>query len=128
MFVDYFSGIFTTKSNLEMEKTLGAVERRMIDEMLSTLSQPFTEEDVTKALFQMHPCKVPGLDGMSTIKKNWGVVGFPSVLNHTFIAIISKVKNPGVWLSFVPLAYVMYLLRLLQRLLLIDLSCFCLLA
>lgn len=51
VFVDYFSGIFTTKSNLEMEKTLGAVERRMIDEMLSTLSQPFTEEDVTKALF-----------------------------------------------------------------------------
>lgn len=33
----YFLGIFTAKSNLEMEEILGAGEHKMTDEILNTL-------------------------------------------------------------------------------------------
>lgn len=51
VFVNYFSDIFIAMSNLEMEEALGTVERKVTDEMLSTLSQPLMEEEVTKVLF-----------------------------------------------------------------------------
>lgn len=111
VFVNYFSGLFTAKSYLEMEEALEEVDNRVSEEMLRTLSYPFTEAEVTKALFQMHPSKAPGPDGMTAnfFQKFWHVVRHdiissclsvlndgvsPDVLNHTFIALIPKIKFP----------------------------------
>lgn len=46
-----------------MREAIEDVEHRVIEEMSEALSQPFTEEEVTKALFQMHPIKAPEPDG-----------------------------------------------------------------
>ncbi|KAL8493015.1 hypothetical protein ACS0TY_024285 [Phlomoides rotata] len=67
VFVDYFSGLFTTNGQLDMEEALGAVERKITNDMHALLSQPFTKEEVTAALSQMHPTKSPGPDGMSAV-------------------------------------------------------------
>lgn len=67
VFVDYFLGLFTAESNLDMGEALGAVENKINGEMLTTLSQPFTEKEVTKALFQIHPCKASGPDSRLAI-------------------------------------------------------------
>lgn len=120
VFMDYFSGLFTTKSNLDMEEALGVVEHRFTDEMRERLSLPFSKEEVTEALFQMHPCKAPEPDGMSAIffQRFWSSVGHGVInvvlgvqncgaslvsLNHTFIALIPKVRKSKCPAEFRPI-------------------------
>ncbi|KAL9687617.1 hypothetical protein QQ045_032022 [Rhodiola kirilowii] len=78
--------------------------------MNNMLLAPFTEGEVKRALFQMHPIKAPGLDGFSALfyQSNWEVVGnditrvalnclngevLESGLNETLIVLIPKVKK-----------------------------------
>lgn len=79
--------------------------------MNAQLTQAYTEDEVLLALKQMKPTKSPGPDGMTPLfyQSFWPTMGndvstsvknafslgmFPSELNHTFIALISKKKNP----------------------------------
>ena len=72
---------------------------------------PFIGEEVKQALFQMHPTKALVADGMHAIfyQKLWNIVGEEAVkamlnvlnyesdhnlINHTFICLFPKVKNP----------------------------------
>ena len=79
--------------------------------MNADLLKEFKEEEVWRALMQMHLTKSPSLDGMSPIffQKYWDVVGpqviqsvihilrtgiMPNGLNDTYICLIPKVKSP----------------------------------
>lgn len=87
------------------------VENKAGMEMNAQLTQAYTEDEVLLALKQMKPTKSPGPDGMTPLfyQSFWPTMGndvstsvknafslgmFPSELNHTFIALISKKKNP----------------------------------
>lgn len=74
VFVDYYTSLFTSRGNLNMRVTVDVVEHKVTKVMNEALTQTFTEDEVAKALFQMHPTKALGLDGMSAIfyKKLWG--------------------------------------------------------
>lgn len=50
-----------------MEEVQWAIFHRLSESMMNELAQPFTKEEVTQALIQMHPCKAPGPDSMSAI-------------------------------------------------------------
>jgi hypothetical protein len=71
----------------------------------------FTEEEVKRALFQMHPSKAPGVDGFTAgfYQRHWNLVGpelcgavlgflnggeMPEEINDTAITLIPKVRNP----------------------------------
>ncbi|CAL9021650.1 unnamed protein product [Prunus brigantina] len=89
--------------------------------MNQTLLSEFTAEEVKHALFQMHPSKAPGPDGMSPFffQKYWDVVGgevtaaildflrtgklLPK-LNFTHVALIPKVKDPTNMTQFRPIS------------------------
>lgn len=77
--------------------------------MIVELEAPFTGEEVKIVLFQMHPSKGSGPDGMSALfyQKFWGIVGRDVVdmalgilnnnenideFNHTHIVLIPKKK------------------------------------
>ena len=79
--------------------------------MNQSLSKPYTKEEITKALQQMHPSKAPGPDGMNPnfCQKFWYVVSHDTIqtvidflngtieqatLNETHIVLIPKVLNP----------------------------------
>ncbi|CAM8877661.1 unnamed protein product [Rhodiola kirilowii] len=78
--------------------------------MNEMLIAPFTEAEVRRALFQMHPTKAPGLDGLSALfyQSNWEIVGgdvvkevlkclnegiLNSAVNETLIVLIPKVHK-----------------------------------
>lgn len=95
-----------------MEKCIFGVDVRVTTTMNEQLLQPFTEEEVFRALSQMQPLKSPGLDGFSACfyQKFWttvgkevchAVLGFLNIgvlnieLNSTYIALIPKIKSPS---------------------------------
>ncbi|KAL0010592.1 hypothetical protein SO802_005700 [Lithocarpus litseifolius] len=107
----YFNNIFATSNPRNMEEVLNVVDRVVTEEMNQSLLKPFVGDEVRQTLFQMHPSKSPGLDGMSSFffQKYWHVVGRDvteavlSVLNSghvltkmnfTHILLIPKKKDP----------------------------------
>ena len=79
--------------------------------MRSQLSATFTTGEVQIALKQLTPLKAPGLDGMPPLfyQNFWNLTGndvtesilkflnsasLPEQLNHTFITLIPKKKEP----------------------------------
>ncbi|XP_057785638.1 uncharacterized protein LOC131003172 [Salvia miltiorrhiza] len=59
----YFQDIFTSQPASNREEVFAAVEPTVTEEMNNHLTRPFTTEEITEALFQMHPLKSPGPDG-----------------------------------------------------------------
>ena len=88
--------------------------------MNEELIRPFTGEEVTKALHQIHPTKALGPDGMSAIffHKYWSIVGTDitnmvlNVINHnlpmaainkTNMALIPKTAHPSKMTKYWPI-------------------------
>ncbi|KAL9670606.1 hypothetical protein QQ045_008160 [Rhodiola kirilowii] len=86
------------------------VPKLVTEEMNAMLTAPFTEGEVKRALFQMHPTKAPGLDGFPALfyQSNWNTLGHDIVkevlkclnsgildagLNETLVVLIPKVKK-----------------------------------
>lgn len=79
--------------------------------MNSELDKEFSPEEIKFALFQMHLSKAPCSDGLSAafFQRHWNVIGHfvttswleilngdgdLSIINHIYVALIPKVKNP----------------------------------
>lgn len=89
--------------------------------MAERLDRPFTAMEIKNALWQMHPNKSPGPDGLSPFffKTNWEVVSESesalclkilnehfdvACVNQTLTALISKVENPVLVFEFQPVS------------------------
>ncbi|CAM8965691.1 unnamed protein product [Rhodiola kirilowii] len=110
---NYFTDIFKSQVNNHGEwwdREFEAVPKLITEEMNERLKAPYTEGEVRRALFQMHPTKAPGLDGFPALfyQSNWSIVGgdvvkevlnclnnevLDSRLNETLIVLIPKVKE-----------------------------------
>ena len=107
----YYVDLFKAQSHTNMDRMLEDVDRVVTNEMVQFLNQPYSKEDVRRALFSMHPSKSLGLDGMSPffLQKFWHIVG-PDVtmavlsvlhsgkylrkMNFTHIVLITKKNDP----------------------------------
>ena len=60
-----------------MDLVLDKVDRVVTLDMNHSLLQPYRPKEVQQALFQTHPSKSPGPDGMSPFffRKYWNIVG-----------------------------------------------------
>lgn len=100
--------------------------------MNETLTMHYTEDEIRKAIKQMHPDKAPGPDGMTPIfyQKFWSVVrrdviavilGIlndghnPKPLNHTHIVLIPKIKNPSSPKDFRPISLCNVIFRIITK-------------
>ncbi|KAL9677471.1 hypothetical protein QQ045_005703 [Rhodiola kirilowii] len=110
---NYFHNIFLSQVEITGERwsqELEIIPKLVSDEMNEMLIAPFTEGEVKRALFQMHPTKAPGLDGFPALfyQSNWDIVGQDVVrealdylnsgvlnadLNETLIVLVPKVKK-----------------------------------
>ena len=115
---DYYKQLFTSSTSLDMDAIIESVDRVVTKGMAQSLTRPYTEEEVKTALFQMHPSKSPGHDGMSPFlfQKFWLIVGhdvttvvlsilhssrYLRKMNYTNIILISppppKKKRPRIY-------------------------------
>lgn len=73
---DYHTELFIS-ARTDVEDVLEYVSTKITDAQNTQLLLPIMKEEVRFALFQMHPDKAPGQDGMTLAfcKKNWSIVG-----------------------------------------------------
>uniref|UniRef100_A0A803P6B0 Reverse transcriptase domain-containing protein n=1 Tax=Cannabis sativa TaxID=3483 RepID=A0A803P6B0_CANSA len=108
--VNYFKDLFATAASDWTAVTSNVQPRVSYDQNIELVKE-VTEEEVKKAMFQMHPDKSPGPDGMTPgfFQRCWHIVGrdvfrlvqeffvtgsFPTSLNATNVVLIPKKKNP----------------------------------
>jgi hypothetical protein len=90
--VNYFAGLFRTNHLGDLTKVISAVNSTVTPKANQNLLRPYTEDEVRVALFQMHPLKAPGPDGMSSFffQKYWHIVG--SSVTHAVLSILNSGK------------------------------------
>ncbi|GAU51235.1 hypothetical protein TSUD_412370 [Trifolium subterraneum] len=106
---------------MEVQETCEVVKDKLSVDHREWCANPFTKEEVHEAIFQMHPLKAPGPDGLPALfyQKFWHVVGEDvqrlvlDILNHgaptyqlnkSHIALIPKFKNPSSPKDFRPIS------------------------
>jgi hypothetical protein len=124
---EFYSTLFSSEGANNMEVILNMVQSLVSDEMNQKLSAPISDEEITKALFQMGPTKAPGPDGLP---EHWSLVKeevcrairdflngetIPEDFNDTVIVLIPKVNSPDLLSQFRPIASVMSYIRLGRR-------------
>lgn len=76
---DYFNGLFTTNgiARSDLDEILACNIPRVPDDICKKLEEPFTADEIKRAVFQMHPTKSPGPDGFSPVffQKFWPMIG-----------------------------------------------------
>ena len=132
--VNYFRNMFATSYPTRIAETLTTEDKVVSVESNQRLLQPYTSDEVRVALFQMHPSKAPGSDGMSSFffQKYWHIVGDSvstavlSVLNSSkllrktnlkYISLIPKKKNPEKMSDYRPISLCNVLYKIISKVL-----------
>ncbi|KAM6584602.1 hypothetical protein CsatB_011604 [Cannabis sativa] len=117
---DYFSTLFQA-SNSTCQEVVDSVHCSVPNSIHENLHTAISEEEVKKAIFQMHPDKSPGPDGMTPAfyQKCWSIVGrdvvravqkffvtgeFDQSCSKANIVLIPKKKNPEDMTQLRPIA------------------------
>ncbi|KAK4392766.1 putative mitochondrial protein [Sesamum angolense] len=121
--LNYFGGVFTSSRPLSDDIQRGTEHLPFVvtTTMVEDLRRPFTEIEVTTALFNMSPLKSPGLDSMPPLffQKFWHIVKtdvitcvmrflnnhiLPVGFNETNIVHIPKCKQPRSLTQYRPIS------------------------
>ncbi|CAN0925181.1 Transposon TX1 uncharacterized 149 kDa protein [Linum grandiflorum] len=127
----YFRSLFQTQAT-DIRPIMRAVNRKVLDEDNRKLLAPFSNEEIRRALFDMHPDKAPGPDGFNPgfYQKMWGEVGeelaaacrewldmeeFPMEVQATTIVLLPKVESPEKMTELRPISLCNVLYRVVAK-------------
>jgi hypothetical protein len=134
LLINYYSSLFTTSQPEQIDEVVAQVSSVVTEDMNKALTREFTAPEVELALKQMAPTKAPGPDGMPPVfyQKYWHVVGSDvtkavlsclnsgrilNSINHTFITLIPKTKNPERVTEFRPISLCNVIYKLISKVL-----------
>ena len=132
--INYYQELFTSSNPISHGAALEYIPRFIIDHMNAALAAPFQVEEVKEALKQMAPLKAPRPDGMPPLfyQHFWGLVDndvtnsvlswlnsgtIPYLLNHTFVTLIPKTKNPEYVTQYRPISLCNVLYKIFSKVL-----------
>jgi hypothetical protein len=109
--INYFEELFSSSNPINIEATCQVVNGKLSNEHKSWCELNYTREEIKEAIYQMHPLKTPGPDGLPAMfyQKYRHIVGEDvqnlalgilnngqtQDINKTFLVLISKGKNPS---------------------------------
>ena len=119
--LEFYKNLFSSSNSVQPDLALDSIQTTVTEDMNRQLLVEFLEGEVTLALNQMVLLKAPGPDGMLPLffQHYWDFVGkeittsvlsflnstsLSEHLNHTFITLIPKVKNPELVSEFRPIS------------------------
>uniref|UniRef100_A0A803PVR0 Reverse transcriptase domain-containing protein n=1 Tax=Cannabis sativa TaxID=3483 RepID=A0A803PVR0_CANSA len=131
--INYFDNLFCS-TGFDTSGVINNIPSTVTATQNEELLAPILEEEVRNALFQMHPDKAPGPDGMTPgfYQRCWNTVGadiiklvrdffsngeLPQGLNDTHMVLIPKVKNPTTMSDLRPISLCNVLYKILSKVL-----------
>ncbi|XP_021761699.1 uncharacterized protein LOC110726522 [Chenopodium quinoa] len=128
----YFSTLFTSDGSRDIDEALAGVSNVITDEMNQKLCAEPTGEEIHRALFEMHPNKAPGIDGMHALfyQKFWHVVGIDIInfildwwycnvdisdIGKTCIVLIPKCQEPRKITEYRPISLCNVLYKIISK-------------
>jgi len=132
MINNYFSDLYTKDPAVVPLEVTQLFDQCITDDMNDTLCKPFTEEEISNALFQIGPLKATGPDGLPArfFQRNWGLlkediihavrvffkVGtIPEGVNDTAIVLIPKVQHPETLKDYRPISLCNVLYKVVSK-------------
>jgi hypothetical protein len=125
---DYFRVLFTRDDDIQPHIIVDHIEECIDQAANDQLCAPFTEKEISDALFQIGPLKAPGPDGFPArfLQRNWDILRqdvvaavqrffldgvMPDEVNDTAIVLIPKTNDPASLKDFGLLVYVMLFIK-----------------
>ena len=132
--IDYYQELFTTANLQQHEVATNSINSIISEDMNAQLTSDFKVWEIQQAIKQMAPLKAPRPDDMPHLfyQHYWNLVGddvcqsilkflniasLPKHLNHTFITVIPKKKNPEFGSEFRPINLCTVLYKILSKVL-----------
>ena len=117
----FYRDLFTSANSENLADVLEVIPQVVTESMNASLTRAFTIEEVEAAVKEMAPLKAPGPDDIPPLfyQSYWSLVGskvsqsilhylntgtLPQSLGHSFITLISKVKNMEYVSQFRPIS------------------------
>jgi len=123
MATTFFKNLYTRDETICPEPLLDMIQNSVNGNMNEALCKPFTDDEISDALFQIGPLKAPGPDGFPArfFQRNWEVLReevigavrnffdegvMPEGVNNTSIVLIPKKDKLDELKDFRPISFV----------------------
>jgi hypothetical protein len=128
----FFKQLYTRQDEVDPTELLNLFTQRVDDDMNATLCAPFSEKEISDALFQIGPLKAPGPDGFPArfLQHNWDLLKeditkavqaffssgvLPDEVNETAIVLIPKKNNPEELKDFRPISLCNVVFKIISK-------------